>query len=253
MGTLERLQQDRSPRKLLSAPLFLLLLVLVVVLFATVAFLRSNYVTFGSVIVEGNKYVTIEEIFRAAAISDKINIFRLDTTDIHDRLLQDIRLTDVAVTRSWPATIQITVAERQPVAMVANSYGFVLLDKEGMVLDAMKSIRQLTVPMVTGVRLGNLYVGDVAESDLVKNPLHYLGALDESTLNQLSEVNIKTTGELTAYTVQMITIRLGMGERMEEKASFTREVLRDIGDKKAAVEYVDLTYSAPYIKFRQQK
>lgn len=253
MGTLDRLQHDRKAKKLSSAPVFVRMLLLLVALIAAFLFINSTYFTVGSVIVEGNKYLSVEELYRAAGIPEKVNILRMDTTDIRDRLLRDLRVANVEVSRQFPSTIVIRVTERQPLAFVANAYGFVQLDKDGVVLAAMKSIKQVSVPIITGIRLGNIYVGDKVETSSIKSILTYLGALDESTLSQLSEININPSGELTVYTAQMITIRLGSGERMEEKANLTRDVLRDIGDKKAAVDYIDLNYASPYIKFRQQQ
>jgi cell division protein FtsQ len=195
--------------------------------------------------------MSVEDINRAAGIPDRINIFRLDTAEIRTRLLRDLRVAEVAVTRQFPTTIVVSIKERLPQAYVASAYGFVQLDKQGVVLAALKNIKQVNVPIVTGIRLGNVYVGDRVETAPIKSVLSYLAALDELTLNQMSEVNIKSSGELTAYTVQAITIRLGAGDRLPEKAKLTRDILQDIGDKKAAVEYIDLNYASPYIKFRQ--
>ncbi|MBP2651459.1 MAG: Polypeptide-transport-associated domain protein FtsQ-type [Firmicutes bacterium] len=94
-------------------------------------------------------------------------------------------------------------------------------------------------------------VKERVESEQVKLVLEYLTALDEATLNELSEVNINSSGELTAYTVQSATIRLGAGGRLAEKAKMTGDILQDIGNRKAAVDYIDLNYASPYIKFRQ--
>ena len=44
------------------------------------------------------------------------------------------------------------------------------------------------MPIITGIRLGNIYVGDKVDSAAVKNILTYLAALDEGTLSQLSEI-----------------------------------------------------------------
>lgn len=253
MGTLERLQQERGPRKNVPGPAFILSLLALAILIAGYLFIKSTYFAVGSVVLEGNKYMSAEDVYRAAGIPEKINIFRLDASEIRSRLLRDLRVAEVDVSRSFPTTIVITVKERQPLAFVANAYGFVQLDKQAVVLAAFKNIKQVNVPIITGVRLGNIYVGDKVETLPVKGVLAYLAALDEATLNQLSEINIKPSGELTAYTVQQITIRLGNGERLAEKAKLTRDILQEIGDKKSAVEYIDLNYASPYIKFRQQR
>ncbi|MDR3590090.1 MAG: FtsQ-type POTRA domain-containing protein [Negativicutes bacterium] len=251
MGTVERLKQDR-PGKKLPASVTVGGLLILAALIAGFLFLRSTYFTVGTVIIEGNKYLSAEDVYRAAGIPERINIFRLDTSDIKSRLLRDLRVAEVAVNRRFPDSIVISLKERQPLAYVATAYGFVQVDKQGMILAAMKNIKQISVPIVTGVRLGNVYVGDKAEEPALKNALAYLAALDEESLNQLSEVNVKASGDLTVYTAQFMTIRLGNGERLAEKARMTHDILIELGDKKAMVDYIDLTYTSPYIKFRQR-
>ncbi|MDR3564940.1 MAG: FtsQ-type POTRA domain-containing protein [Negativicutes bacterium] len=252
MGTVERLKEDRQPARKIPAPAFVMLLLILAALIAGFLFLRSTYFTVGSVVIEGNKFLTVDDVNRAADIPEKINIFRLDTSEIKSRLLRDLRVAEVNVTRRFPATIVISLTERQPLAYVANSFGFVQLDKQGVVLVALKNIKQVNVPIITGVRLGSIYVGDKVETIAVKNALVYLAALDEDTINQLSEINIKSNGDLLIYTVQAFTIRLGNGEKLADKAKMTNDILRELGDKKTAVDYIDLNYASPYIKFRQR-
>lgn len=251
MRTMERLQQDRRPKRVAPSPLIVTLLLVLVILIAAFLFINSTYFSVGSVVVQGNKYMQVDDVYRAAGIPEKINIFRLDTSEIRQRLLRDLRVEEVNVSRRFPATIVISVQERQPLAFATSAYGFVQLDKQGVVLAAFKNIKQVNVPIITGIRLGNIFVGDRVETVPVKNVLAFLAALDEPTVNQLSEVHIKPNGDIVAYTINSITLRLGNSERLAEKAKLTHDIILDIGDRKNAVEYIDLTYASPYIKFRQ--
>jgi cell division protein FtsQ len=251
MKTWEEGQPEQTPgRKPPRKNLALLLLALAVIV-AAFLFVNSGFFAVGAVVVEGNKYISQEDIYSIAGIPSEINIFRLNTATITTRLLRDLRIGEAEVTRQFPATIVIAVSERQPVAWIACSYGFVQLDAQGVVMAAVKSIKKVDVPIITGARLGNVYIGDQIDTQTVQNVLAYLGELDEATLGQLSEINIKSAGDLVAYTVQAVTIRLGPPDRLPEKAKFTADILKEIGTKKGAIEYIDLNYASPYIKFRQ--
>lgn len=250
MRTMQRLEQERRPLRKGPSKGFLLSLFLLALLVATYLFLTSTYFAVGSVIIEGTKYMAEEDVYRAAGIPERLNIFRLDTADIKRRLLHDLRVAEADVTRQFPATVVIRITERKPLAYTACSYGFVQMDKQGVVVASLKTIKQFNVPIITGVRLGNSYVGDTVDNPQIKKVLEYLAALDEGTLNQLSEINIKSTGELTAYTIHPIMIRLGAQERLEEKAKLTTDILHDISDRKSTIEYIDLNYASPYIKFK---
>jgi cell division protein FtsQ len=221
-------------------------------LIAFFLFINSPYFTVGTVLVEGNKYITVEEVLRVAGIPERINIFRLKPDNLKDRLMNDLRVAEVRVERNFPTSITIQIKERQPLAFVASQYGFVEIDRQGVVLAALKNLKQVKVPVITGVRLGNVYVGDQVNNPGLLSVLTYLAALDENALNQLSEVNIKSPDELGAYTTDSVYIRVGDSQRLAEKAKLTGEILQEMSSKKMTVEYVDLNYKSPIIKLRDR-
>jgi len=247
----EPFESPHKDKRLLLKRGFIILLLILVVLMAGLLFIKSSYFTVGSVIVEGNKYVSTEEVYRIADIPDAINIFSLNTANIKMRLTGDLRIAETNVSRRFPGTIVISIKERKPMAYVASSYGFLELDKQGVVLAALKNLKQLNVPMITGIRLGDEYVSDKINNEAVKNIVMYLSLLDEVTLNQLSEINMQSSEEIMAYTVNSVHIRLGTSERLPDKAKLTNEILHELSDKKKIVEYIDLNYAPPVIKFKQ--
>lgn len=248
MQTAERLKAARQRR----ASILALWLAVLALLIAFFLFINSPYFTVGTVLVEGNNYVTVEEVLRVAGVPERVNIFRLKTTELSDRLMNDLRVAEVRVERKFPATIIINLKERQPLAFVASQYGFVEIDRRGVVMAAFKNLKQVKVPVITGVRLGNVYVGDQVNNPGLLNVLTYLEALDEDVLNQLSEVNIKSTDELVAYTTNSVYIRVGDSQRLSEKAKLTGEILQEIAAKKMVVDYIDLNYTSPIIKLRNK-
>ena len=85
----------------------------------------------------------------------------------------------------------------------------------------------------------------------ISSILLYLDSLDEATVNNLSEINIKTPKQLVAHTTDSIMIRLGDSQRLEEKAKLTRDILEEIRKKQIQVEYVDINYAVPFVKLRK--
>lgn len=248
MQTAERLKAARQRR----ASILALWLAALAMLIAFFLFINSSYFTVGTVTVEGNKYMTVEDVLRVAGVPEKINIFRLKPAEIQNRLMNDLRVAEVQVERKFPATIAIHIKERQPLAFVASQYGFVEIDRQGVVMVALKNLKQVQVPVITGVRLGNVYVGDQVNNPGLSNVLTYLAALDEDVLNKLSEVNIKSSDELIAYTTSSVQIRVGDNQRLTEKAKLTGEILQEIAAKKIVVKYIDLNYTSPIIKIHDK-
>ena len=106
MQTAERLKAARQRR----ASLLAMWLAALAVLIAFFLFINSSYFTVGTVFVEGNKYVTVEEVLKIAGVPERVNIFRLRAPEIKDRLMNDLRVAEVEVERSFPASIKRTSA-----------------------------------------------------------------------------------------------------------------------------------------------
>lgn len=245
-------QIERPPEKKTSSKqIFFALLLCLVLLITGFSFVISPAFSVGNIVVEGNKYLTVDEVYKIAGVPDKINIFRLNTNEIQARLYKDLRVEKAEITRVFPSTIAIQLTERKPVAYVACDYGFVELDKDGMVLAAYKTVRTIDVPMITGITLHDLYVGDQVEDAALTPVLAYLSYMDESAVNQLSEVNIAEMDQLVAYTTGSVQIRIGKAERLPEKARLTQEFIGELNTTKLPIEFIDFNYASPYIKFKK--
>ncbi|WP_110953217.1 cell division protein FtsQ/DivIB [Anaerosinus massiliensis] len=234
-----------------SKQLFLSLLFIFIVLITGFSFIISPTFSIGEIKVDGNKYLTTEEIYQIAGVPEKINIFRLNTKEIQERLLKDLRISEAAVSRDFPSRITIHIVERKPIAYIACDYGFLEIDKSGLILAAYKNIKNINVPMITGIVLQNLYVGDKVDHAVLYNVLEYLSYLDESSINQMSEVNATSSDQLIAYTNSSVQIRIGKNERLLEKAKLTEEFLGELKKTKLPIEYIDLNFASPFIKFKK--
>lgn len=239
-------------KKSASRQMFFVLLLILILLITGFSFVISPAFSVGNIVVSGNKYLTVEEVYQIAGIPEKINIFRLNAGEIQERLYKDLRVEKARIARSFPSTISIHITERKPVAYVACDYGFVEVDKDGMVLAAYKTMKRISVPMITGVTLRNLYVGDQVDDALLMQILTYLSDMEETAINQLSEVNIEDKNQIVAYTTDSAQIRIGNTERLAEKAKISQEFIGELKIAKLPIEFIDLNFATPYIKFKNQ-
>ena len=204
----------------------------------------------GKVKITGNSILKEEEIYNIAEIPNKYNSLNLNVKDIEKRLNSDLRIESANVKRSFFTEISINITERRPVCYIACDYGFLQLDKNGVILTAFKNVKKFNLPIITGVVLENLYIGDIVNDGNVKTVIEYLTLLDDNTLNKLSEVNITNDDYMLAYTTGSIQIKLGNKERIADKANLTKTLLQELSAKKLNVEYIDLNYATPFMKFR---
>ncbi len=242
----KRIIKRRSPRRILKGFLFIVICTAIVgiLVYSPIFVLRH-------VQVDGAVYLKKEELVRISGIYMGEPLFQLETDQVTKRLLQDLRIEEALVRRQLPSTLEITIKERMPVATVACEYGYLDIDRQGKVIDSYRTLKNMPIPMITGVQVRDLYIGDDVKDEMVKKILSFLQQLDDASLNQLSEIAITGPDYLVAYTTNSVQIRLGKLERMEEKARLTQDFLKDLATNPYQVEYVDFNYTTPFIKLIQ--
>ena len=204
----------------------------------------------GTVTITGNNILTEDELFNIAQIPKPYNVLNVNVTETEKRLKRDLRVEKVTVTRKMFTEIVINIEERKPICYIACDYGFLQLDKNGVILTAVKNVKKFNLPIITGMVLENLYIGDIVNDVNIKSMLEYLAMLDEATLNKLSEVNISNQDYFLVYTTNSVQIKLGNKERLAEKANLTKTLLQELSSKNMKVEYIDLNYATPFMKFK---
>ena len=242
----KRIIKRRSPRRILKGFLFIVICTAIVGILVYSPIFVLRYVQ-----VDGAVYLKKEELVRISGIYMGEPLFQLETDQVTKRLLQDLRIEEALVRRQLPSTLEITIKERMPVATVACEYGYLDIDRQGKVIDSYRTLKNMPIPMITGVQVRDLYIGDDVEDEMVKKILSFLQQLDDASLNQLSEIAITGPDYLVAYTTNSVQIRLGKLERMEEKARLTQDFLKDLATNPYQVEYVDFNYTTPFIKLIQ--
>ncbi len=216
-------------------------------------FVYMPFFTLSELKLVGVKYLTQEDILKSGNIYMGEPMFKLETDVVQSRLLKDLRIEEVSVRRHLPHTLEIKIKERRPLATLNCNYGYIDLDRNGVIIDSYKSLKTMKIPMITGVNVNDLYIGDTVEDELVRQILDFLQRLDEETLNRLSEIAIVEADYIVMYsaTERPVQIRLGKLERLDEKARLTEDFLRDLETNPHPVEYVDFNYTTPFIKLAQ--
>ena len=237
----------RSPHRLRTG---VILILVSVALMGIVVY--SPIFTLRDIRLEGSAYLTKEDIMRISGLYMGEPLFQLQTDVVTKRLLQDLRIEEAVVRRSLPDKLDMIIKERKPVATVACEYGYLDLDRNGKIIDGYQSLKSMEIPMITGISVRDVYIGDDIKDEYVKKIILFLQRLDEESLSQISEVAIVGPDYLVAYTTKSVQIRLGATDRLEEKAELTMTFLKDLKTVKYPVEYVDFSYSAPFIKLIQQ-
>lgn len=132
----------RLARRLVAA-----LLLVALVAGSVWAVFFSSYVTARGVEVTGTRTMGDSRIERVADVPNGTPLARLDLDAIRNRVESMAAVRRVAVSRSWPHTVQIAVTERTPLAVIDQGNGLKALDSEGVLFGSYRA-RPKGLPLV---------------------------------------------------------------------------------------------------------
>lgn len=213
--------------------------------------IRFLPIGFGEIRLTGNETVTMEDILFDGAVGSPVNVWQVNTTELEGRLSRDIRVGKAEVTRSFPFYINVAIEERKPVAAVQEEFGYALLDKSGMVISTVSYLRGVDLPMITGIKLDNVLLGDVVNREQVRSALEFFVSLSPDGLKSFSEVNVGNKDNVVAYTRDGVPVWLGRGDRMNERAALVEKMLKDMRTRNLQVEHVDASLTSPFFKMKE--
>lgn len=204
----------------------------------------------GQIQVTGTNQLSSEDIVAIGDLGYPVNILRVRTGALEERLQKDIRVDTAHVSYALPLTLQVDITERHAMIVVPSQFGFVGIDRQGMVISNAPTIPDTTVPIISGVRLGNALLGDTVEADGIRSAIAYMQAFPEEKRKTIGEINIGDANHMIAYTVEGLPIHLGDSSDLAEKAKITEDMLKDIGQRHVVPQYIDVNVKSPYIKMQ---
>lgn len=171
--------------------------------------LESSLLAVRSVEVTGASRVTPEQVLAAADIGPATPMARVDTEAIARRVGALLAVRSVAVSRSWPRSVQIVVEERRPAAVQRRGSTYRLVDRTGVAFDTVLK-RPKGLPLVSA----HAAAGPLA----LRATLDVLAALPGPVRRQLLEVRATSAEQVTLRLTRARTVVWGSPERGERKA-----------------------------------
>ena len=202
----------------------------------------------GQIQVTGTNQLSSEDVVAIGDLGYPVNILRVRTGALEERLQKDMRVDTAHVSYALPLTLQVDVKERTAVVVVPSQFGFVALDRQGMVIASSPTIPDTTVPIISGVRLGNSLLGDTVESEGIRGAITYMMGFPEDKRKQIGEINVGDVEHIIAYTVDGLPIHIGDRSDLEEKAKITTDMIQDVSQRHVSAEFIDVNIKSPYIK-----
>lgn len=250
----EKLRQRRKARRLRTLRLFMIFVIVAAVFAGIYHYLHRPTFAYGSVSIHGTKCLSEADVLQLAGSQKPFNMFNVDADKVEEALRHDVRFKTVHAEYKWPGVLHINVQERKPALYVENAYqGYAKLGYCGTVMDVTSGIPDDNAPMLTGEDCGSLYIGDVVENKSVLTVLEFLNSIDIASQDQFVEVSINEERNVKVQLKVGFPILLGPIEELKDKSELFMTVFNEIKGKKITAEYIDLTYSKPYIRLKEKK
>jgi len=174
-----------------------------------------------SVEVHGVKELPAATVRAKADIATGTPLARLDTDEVEHRVATLPRVFSVQVSRSLPGTVEITIVERKPVAVLRDDTGLYLVDRTGLdyatVRQAPPGLPELTVPAVG------------QHDPATKAAVGVLAAIPEQLRAQVVAVAATTPGDVRLTLADGRVIRWGDADDSDRKAAVLAPLLTQPG------------------------
>lgn len=240
-------------RKRSAAPVFgLWLFLLFICLLTTYFFIHSAFFSVQNIEVEGNTALQRERIIETSGLNYGTNIFSMDTNEAILKIKMYPSVKEVMIKRKLPNTLQISVDERVPLALVVGQNGFIIVDNEGIFLKKVTDLKDLNMPVISGIPVDDSgRPGSSIMTPSLDAALKVAELMNETLRENVTEIMAPSPLSLTLKTVQGVKVLFGEPNDFERKVKLMEKLLTKNGAviNEQTVEYIDLRYdTSPVIK-----
>ena len=250
----EKLQEDRRRRRMNNVIWLLGLLVFAVAVVAGWKHVHRPDFAFGDIVVHGSKQFSREKILKMTGAKEPVNLFLVSKSKIVTALQGDVRVESAEARYDFPSVLNVYIKERKPVLYVVTDYGnYAKLDKTALVMDMTDGIRDASIPRLAGVACGNAFIGDTLQNDTIKEILKFMDKLQPDAKEQIADLSVDAEHKLLLHMRYGFPVILGPVNELAGKAELFMTVFNEMKGKKVQIEYMDLQYSKPFVRLRQQE
>lgn len=189
-----------------------------------------------TILVKGNSHVPSEQILNAADIERGDNIFRIESSDICERVSALDRVESCSIERSLPGKLSLVVKEKTERAYIKLKSGYAGIDEKGKVMIISQTMEQ-KAPLISGIKISEPKKGEYIKSEdknakqktdtliTILTSLDKLGLVDD-----VKAVNISNLKKISLTLFTKTLINLGedgksSDEKLEYKLSFLKAIL----------------------------
>lgn len=228
MRKLSRVERKKRRRKIFLIILFTLIVGTLILMFM----LNSELFSVKTIKVKGNKKVETNKIALFSSIQKGENIFKFSTKDAESGIIELPYIKDANLNRKLPNQIVINVEERKENIKIKDASSFIILDKEGYILDNREDADE-SLTEIIGLNIANKNIGyNIFLESEEKTKVDFLEESDRLDMIKLFKIiRIEDIKNVNILTFNEIEVVFGSASNVKYKLDLLNEVLKDIEKK----------------------
>ncbi|MBI5499921.1 MAG: FtsQ-type POTRA domain-containing protein [Deltaproteobacteria bacterium] len=186
--------------------------------------------------VVGHERLTEGEVLARAGLAAGASIFDVDIRRAREQLLTDPWIIRAFVEKEMPATVQVRIVERRPIAVLTGSGPLYLVGEDASLIATSTAEETPDLPVLTGFDLDRQRTDPVGLQGELEAAVDLLRLVDEVGLpgrRSLSEVHRSVRGGFDLIAADGLVVHLGPGPY--------RSKLRRLAESSAALAERSLT------------
>ena len=189
-----------------------------------------------------------EQILEMAGISSNESFFALDAAQVEMKLERYPQIASASVEKKFPDTLKINLIGRNPLAVcLMESEGRIIpaaIDSEGVIFQIGKSVTELNLPVLSGVRINEARLGSVMPAPVAGflESLENLRNDSPAFFNSISEVRIirKSSDDFEVLMYpQNYSIPVRMGSRVDKELFTYIMLVLDVVKQQGMAAYLE--------------
>jgi len=206
--------------------------------------LKLSYFNVEKIEVVNNKNLTKEQIVKLSKISQGSNIFYVNLKESRTNLLNNSNIMDVNIKRNFPSKIIITVKERDAVFYIPKDSKFLIVGKDGVVLEEKGTIENTKLIKLDGIDVKTVVVGKKLNVQ-DKRAIELIGEITELYNLNISKYSITSVNMNNLLNINIfynnMCVKIGTSDSLRKKLNKALNVIDTQGliDKKG---YIDVSY-----------
>lgn len=216
--------------------------------------LKHPYFNIKNIEVSGNRNISSKEIVDLSRLFKGNNIFYINVRNGENNILSNPYISEVQIKRKLPATVQISIKEREALFYNTKDNKYFIVDKNGVVLQKKDDIKGMHLVKLDGFDYDKSEIGKVLKND-DKSKIDIVTNLGDIILNSkntigITYIDLSSTIDIKIYFGDMC-VKLGRSDNLDKKVNEALNIINSKG-LKGAKGYIDVSFDGNPVFFIQK-